>query len=82
MASQRLVLPRSPGFWGDEREGDAPADRALFCQRAVELIPARAGCIDKDAVLTCGLELTDELIEVTWAGADMPERDDLRVMSR
>ena len=53
---------------------------AFFCQRAVEPIPARACFRDTDEVLTFGLELTDECIDVTLAGTNIPERDDLRMV--
>ena len=52
----------------------------MFGQRAVEPIPARAGCIDKDEVLPFGLELTAEFIDVTLARTTMPDRDDLSVV--
>jgi hypothetical protein len=65
-------------FFGDYRGRDDPADLAF--QRAGEPLPARACFIDKDEVLTFGLELTDEGIDVTLAGTDIPERDDLSVV--
>ena len=69
-----------PWFSGDQRGRDAPADMAFFCPIAVEPIPARAGFIDKDEVLILGLELRDKLIDVTLAGTNIPDRDDLRVV--
>jgi hypothetical protein len=53
---------------------------AFLGQRAGEPIPARDGFRDKDEVLTFGLELTDEFIDVTLAGTNIPDRDDLSVV--
>jgi len=52
----------------------------FFGQIAIEPIPARASFIDKDELLTFGLQLTDELINVTLAGPNMAEGDDLSVV--
>jgi hypothetical protein len=66
-----------PWFFGDQRGRDDPANLAFFGQIAVEPIPTRACFIDKDEVFTFGLELTDESIDVTLTGANIPDRDDL-----
>jgi len=69
-----------PGLFRDQRRCDDPADMTFFRQRAVEPIPTRAGCIDKDEVFTFGLELTDECLDVTLTGPNISDRDDLRVV--
>jgi hypothetical protein len=51
----------------------------FFGQRALEPIPARASCIDKDERLTFGLQLTDACLTVTWAGPHVAEGDDRSV---
>jgi hypothetical protein len=53
---------------------------AFFCQRALEPIPARAGFIDKDAMRTFGLQLTDECIDITLAGTNGAQGDNLGVV--
>jgi hypothetical protein len=45
-----------------------------------EPIPARACFIDKGELFTFGLEMTDEFIDVTLAGTNILDRDDLRVV--
>jgi hypothetical protein len=65
------------GRFGDERGRDNPADRTFLGQRAIEPIPARASCRDKDELLTLGLQLTDECITVPWAGPNVAAGDDL-----
>jgi hypothetical protein len=63
-------------FWTQGR-GDDPARQAFFSQVAIEPIAARAGFVDKDQVLTCRLQLTDEWIDGTLTRANGPERGDL-----
>jgi hypothetical protein len=53
---------------------------AFFCQRALEPIPARAGFIDKDEMRTFGLQLTDEFIDITLAGTNVAQGDNLGVV--
>jgi hypothetical protein len=60
-----------------QRRGDDPARLSCFTQVAIEPIPARAGFIDKDQVLTFRLQLTNEWIDGTLTRANGPERGDL-----
>lgn len=53
---------------------------AFFCQIAIEPIPARAGFIDKDEMRTFGLQLTDEFIDITLAGTNVAQGDNLGVV--
>jgi hypothetical protein len=53
---------------------------AFFCQIAIELIPARAGFIDKDEMRTFGLQLTEECIDITLAGTNVAQGDNLGVV--
>jgi hypothetical protein len=66
-----------PGLSGNQGGGHDPADIAFFRQVAVEPIATRAGFIDKDEVLTFGLQPPDELIDVTLSRPDGAEGDDL-----
>jgi hypothetical protein len=61
----------------NQGQGDDPALRAFVSQVARALIPARAGFVDTDQVLTCRRQLTDEVIDVTLSRANGPERGDL-----
>ena len=65
------------GLLGDQRGGDDPAVVAFLRQIAVEPVATGSGFIDKDEVFGFGLQLADELIDVTLAGADGAEVDDL-----
>jgi hypothetical protein len=53
---------------------------AFFGQRALEPIPARAGFIDKAAMRTFGLQLTNKCIAITWAGTNGAQGDNLGVV--
>jgi hypothetical protein len=53
---------------------------AFFCQRAIEPIPARASFIDKEEMRTFGLQLTDACIDITWAGINVAQGDNLGVV--
>jgi hypothetical protein len=68
------------GLFGDQRGRDDPANMAFVCPRAREPIPARAGFIDTDAMRTCGRQLTDELIDITLAGTNVAQGDNLGVV--
>jgi hypothetical protein len=52
----------------------------LFRQIAREPIATWPGFIDEDEVCSLGWHVADELVEVTVAGADGPEVDDLSVV--
>ena len=68
------------GLFGDQRGRDDPADMAFFGQIAIEPVPTGAGFIDKDEMFAFGLQLPDELIDVTLSGTDGAEGDDLGVV--
>jgi hypothetical protein len=63
-----------------QRRGDAPADVPLLGQIPRAPIAAGASFVNEDELMALGLELTEELVEVTRARADRPELDDLRAM--
>jgi hypothetical protein len=52
--------------------GDDPTDIAFFRQIAIEPISTWPGFIDEDEVGSLGLPVSDELVEVTVAGANGP----------
>jgi hypothetical protein len=65
------------GLFRDQRGGHDPAGVAFFHQVPGEPVAIRAGLIDENPVLRLGLHLTDELINVTLAGANGAEVHDL-----
>ena len=60
------------GLFGDQRWGNDPADMTFFREIALEPISTRASFIDEDKLLTFGLQLPDELVDVVLARADAP----------
>ncbi len=64
----------------NQGRGDDPALISFFPPIAIEPIPARAGFVAKDPVLTFRLQLTDELIDVTPTRANGPEIGDLSTL--
>jgi hypothetical protein len=67
-------------FLGEQRGRDDPADLAFCCPIAGEPIATRAGVSDKDEGGPFGWELTDEFITGPLTGANIPHRDDLRMV--
>lgn len=57
------------GFLGEQRGGHHPAIVSVSGQRAIEPVATGAGFRDKDQMCGCGWHRTDQLIEVTLAGA-------------
>ncbi len=55
---------------GKEGRGDDPTDESLFREVPIEPVAARPGLIDEDQLSAFGMELADELIDVTLAGSD------------
>jgi hypothetical protein len=49
-------------------------------QIAVQPIAARPGFVDKHEVFGLRVQLANQFVEVTLAGADRPQGDDLRAM--
>ena len=68
------------GLLRDQGRGDDPAAVAFFGQIAIEPIAAGAGFIDKDELLALGLQLPDELVDITLPGPDRAQRDDFRAI--
>ena len=64
----------------DQGRSADPAAMAFFGQRALEPVAAGAGFIDKDEWLTLGLQLPDELVDITLPGPDCAQRDDFRAI--
>jgi hypothetical protein len=69
MASRRVVLTRSPDFWGIKEGAIAVKPRAT-----------RAGVIDKDEGRALGWQPTDEVVKVTLSHPAGGEGDDLGVV--
>jgi hypothetical protein len=68
------------GLLWDERRRDDPACVPFVAQITREPIAAGASFVDEDERMAFGLELADELVEVTLVRADRAEVDDLRAM--
>src|SRR4029453_3173571 len=66
-----------PWLFGDQRRRYHPAVMIFFDEIAVEPIAAGAGFIDEDEMFGLRLHFSDELIDVTLAGANADEVDDL-----
>jgi hypothetical protein len=69
-----------PGLCGHERGRHHPAVGAFVAQIAGASVATRAGFIDKDQRVGLGVHLTDELSEITLAGADGAKIGDLSAM--
>jgi hypothetical protein len=68
-----------PGLFGNQGGRDAPADLACFGERAVEPRATRPSFIAKDEVRACGLQPTDQFIDIALSRPDVPKGDDLGV---
>ena len=69
-----------PGFFRNERGRDHPTVMPRLRQIAVQPIAARPGFVDKHEVFGLRVQLANQFVEVTLAGADRPQGDDLRAM--
>jgi hypothetical protein len=69
-----------PGLLRDQGGGHDPADIPFFRQIAIEPIPAGAGFIDEDEVFALRVQLPNEHVDVTLAGADATERNHLGIV--
>jgi hypothetical protein len=69
-----------PSLFGDYGGRDDPTDIAFSAERAIEPVATRPRFVDKDQVLSLGVELVDELVEITLACSDGTEEDNLRGM--
>jgi hypothetical protein len=65
------------GLFRHERGRHHPALIAFVAQIAREPIPTRARFVDKDEVFGLGWHVADELVNVTMAGANRAQGDDL-----
>jgi len=59
---------------------DDPADVAFLRQVPIEPVAAGASFIDEDELLAFGLELPDQLVDITLPSPDRAEGDDLCAM--
>jgi hypothetical protein len=59
---------------------DDPTDTAFLGEIAGEPLAARASFIDQDEAWAVGVQVTDELIDVTLSRPDVPPGDDLGVV--
>jgi hypothetical protein len=66
------------GFVRNQGGGDHPTSMPRLGQIAVQPIAARPGLVDKDKVFSLRVPLSNQFVEVTLAGADRPQGDDLR----
>jgi hypothetical protein len=69
-----------PGGVRHSRGGHHPTGVPCLGQIAVEPIAARPGCVDQAEVWGRCVQLAKPLVEVTRAGADRPQGDDLRAV--
>jgi hypothetical protein len=67
-------------FFGHEGGGDDPADMPFLREIAIEPVPTGSRFIDKNQMLGFGLQLADEVVDVTLACADGTEGGNLGTM--
>jgi hypothetical protein len=65
------------GFFRDQRWRYDPTDVAFFHQIAIQPIATWASFIDKDEVFGLRLKFPNEVVEVTLAGTNGAQKDDL-----
>ena len=65
---------------GHQGGSDDPAGGALLRQVAREPGAARAGFVDEDELLACGLEPPEKLVAITLPRPNRPEGDDVRAV--
>jgi hypothetical protein len=69
-----------PGFFRNERGRDHPTVMPRLRQIAVQLIAARPGFVGKHEVFGLRVQRSNPCVEITRAGTDSPQGDDLRAM--
>ncbi len=69
-----------PSFCRHERGRDHPTGMPRLRQIAGKPIAARPGFVDKHEVFGLRVQRSNPLVEITLAGADRPQGDDLRAM--
>jgi hypothetical protein len=70
-----------PSLLGNEGGCHHPAVVVFVPQITIEPVATRPRFVDKDQVCGLGLHVSDELVNVTMAGADGAEVDDLGVVA-
>jgi hypothetical protein len=69
-----------PGLFRNQCGCDHPTVMPRLGQIALPPIAARPGFVDQDAVCGLRVQLSNQLVEVTRAGVDRPQGDDLRTV--